>query len=184
MNQRQDHDVIGQILQGDHQAYSLLVDRYKNMVFTLALRLVENRQDAEEVAQDAFMKAFHGLATFKGTSKFSTWIYKITYRAGLDHIKKRKREPYTTSVDDERIGGKIQRDPASLLEAGERSERIKRALAELPGDLGNLLILFYYEELSLREIAAVTGKTENAIKVGLHRGRNRLAEILPEVIEF
>lgn len=183
MSQLQDHDVINQVLQGDHRAYRILVDRYKHMVFTLAIRLVKNREDAEEVTQDAFMKAFRGLAAFKGSAMFSTWMYKIAYRAALDHLKKRKREPYTTPVQDAKLANKYAQDPAAPIEAKERAERIKRAIDSLPGDIGNLMIFFYYEELSLREIAQITGKSQNAIKVGLHRGRKRLAETLTDVLE-
>ena len=183
MSQLQDHDVINQVLEGDHQAFRLLVDRYKHMVYTLAIRLVKNREDAEEVSQDAFMKAFRGLAAFKGSALFSTWMYKIAYRSALDHLKKRKRQPYTTTVEDAKVTGRDSQDPAAPIEAKERSERIKQAIDSLPGDVSTLMIFFYYEDLSLREIAKITGKSENAIKVGLHRGRKRLAEILSDVME-
>ena len=183
MNQLQDHDVIKQVLQGDHQAYRILVDRYKHMVYTLAIRLVQNREDAEEVTQDAFMKAFRGLGAFKGSALFSTWIYKIGYRTALDHLKKRKRQPFTISVTDAKVAGNNAQDPAGPIEARERSARIKQAIDSLPGEIGNLMLFYYYEELSLREIAEITGKSENAIKVRLHRGRKRLAEILSDVME-
>ncbi|MDH3698239.1 MAG: sigma-70 family RNA polymerase sigma factor, partial [Flavobacteriaceae bacterium] len=83
MNQQPDSYFINQVLQGDYQAYGELVERYKYMVYTLAMKLVKNKEDAEEVAQDAFLKAFRGLNSYKGTAQFSTWIYKITYHAGL-----------------------------------------------------------------------------------------------------
>ena len=184
MNQRQDHEVINQVLAGDNQAYRVLVDRYKQMVYTLAIRLVQNREDAEEVAQDAFMKAYRGLAAFKGSAKFSTWMYKITYRAGLDCLKKRKRQPYMIQAEDAKVAASSKTYPAANLEKQERAERIKWTIAQLPGELGSLILLYYYEELSLREIAEVTGKTENSIKVSLHRGRKRLAELLPEVLDI
>ena len=183
MNQRQDHEVISQVLDGDQQAYRILVERYKQMVYTLAIRLVQNREDAEEVAQNAFLKAYHGLASFKGSAKFSTWIYKITYRCGLDYLKKRKRHPYTVPAEDAHLIGKIKVDPATPLVTKERSLRIKKAIGQLPGELGSLILLYYFEELSLREIAEVTGRSENSIKVSLHRGRKRLAALLPDMLE-
>ena len=179
MNQRQDQEVINQVLQGDHQAYRILVDRYSPMVYTLAIRLVQNREDAEEVAQDAFIKAYRGLSAFKGSAKFSTWMYKIAYRAGLDYLKKRKRQPYTVQADEARTMMQEPYDSATPLEAKERAQLIKEAIAVLPGELGSLILFYYYEELSLREISEITGKTENSVKVSLHRGRKRLAELLP-----
>lgn len=183
MKQQPDQDVIDQVLGGDQQAFRILVDRYQHMVYTLVIRLVQNREDAEEVAQDAFMKAYRGLKAFKGSALFSTWIYKIAYRAALDHLKKRKRRAYTTAVEDDKMGGQYAQDASGPMEDSERSERIKLAVNALPGELGNLILLHYYEELSLREMAAITGKTENAIKVSLHRGRKRLAEILEDRLE-
>ena len=183
MDQRQDHEVINQVLKGDHQAYRILVDRYKQMVYTLAIRLVQNREDAEEVAQDAFLKAFRGLAKFRGSSKFSTWLYKIAYRASLDYLKVRSRQPYTIQAEEANVKTAAKSDPTAPMEAMERSLQIKKAIAQLPGEMGSLILLYYYEELTLKEIAKITGKTENSIKVSLHRGRNRLAELLPKQLE-
>lgn len=88
MNKPSDQLLIERAQKRDISAYEKLVDRYKHMVFTLALRLVGNREDAEEVAQDTFIKVYSALTTFKGESKFSTWLYKIAYRKGLDCLKK------------------------------------------------------------------------------------------------
>jgi len=86
-----DQHYINLVLQGDANAFSILVDRYKDLVFTLTLRLLKNREEAEEVPQDTFVKVYKSLAKFKGNSKFSTWIYKIIYNTSLDRIKKNKK---------------------------------------------------------------------------------------------
>lgn len=84
-----DQHYINLIIDGDTNAFAVLVNRYKDLVFTLALRMLKNREEAEEVSQDAFIKAYKSLNKFKGDSKFSTWIYKITYNTSLDRIKKK-----------------------------------------------------------------------------------------------
>jgi RNA polymerase sigma-70 factor (ECF subfamily) len=92
MSTKPDEYYIQQTLNGNVNAYTFLVEKYKYMVFTLAIRIVKNREQAEEVAQDVFVKAFKNLKNFKGDSKFSTWIYKIAYYASLDDLKRSKRQ--------------------------------------------------------------------------------------------
>ena len=94
-----DIEIINRILSGDSNAYGELVKKYQNYVFTLALRFTHNREDAEEVAQDIFIKAFMSLADFKGNSKFSTWLYTIVYTTSITFLRKKRLE--TTSIDDE-----------------------------------------------------------------------------------
>ena len=86
----EDHILIEKVLAGDSNAFSGLIDRYKDMVYTLAIRIVKNNEDAEEVAQDSFIKAFEKLDSFKGSSKFSTWLYTIVYRTALTKVRKKK----------------------------------------------------------------------------------------------
>src|SRR3954464_6134080 len=95
-----DMDIISRVLQGDSAAYATLVERYQNFVFTIVLRYVKGREDAEEVAQDVFVKAFRALADFKGTSKFSTWLYTVATTTSISFLRKKKLE--THSLDDER----------------------------------------------------------------------------------
>ncbi|MEX0290363.1 MAG: RNA polymerase sigma factor, partial [Flavobacteriaceae bacterium] len=99
MSHNQDQHYIDRALSGDTRAFEVLIENYKHMVFTLALKMVKNREDAEEVAQDAFIKAYSALSTFKGDSKFSTWLYKIVYYRSLDYLKKNKRQLQTTAID-------------------------------------------------------------------------------------
>ena len=182
MNQQPDSYFIDQVVQGDHHAYSILVDRYKHMVYTLAVRLVKNKEDAEEIAQDTFIKAFRGLPAFKGTSQFSTWLYKIAYHTGLDYLKMKQREPYRTPFENQEVQRFTADGPSSNMEAQERTEGIKKAIALLPGDMSTFLFLHYFDDRTLKEISQITGKSTNAIKVTLHRGRKRLAEILPDTV--
>ena len=95
-----DQKIINQIIEGDTSAFSVLVDHYKDLVFTLAMRMVKNREEAEEVSQDTFIKVYKSLNKFKGDSKFSTWIYRVAYNTCLDRLKKIKREYHVVAIDE------------------------------------------------------------------------------------
>src|SRR5210317_1931241 len=95
-----DQQLIDRIINGDHSAFTILVDRYKDLVFSLALKMLKNREEAEEVSQDTFIKVFKSLDKFKGDSKFSTWIYKVAYNTCLDRLKKNKREQHVVPIDE------------------------------------------------------------------------------------
>src|ERR1044071_10031245 len=96
-----DIEIIGKVLSGDQQAYALLVERYKNYVFTLALRFTKSREDAEEVSQDIFIKAYRALSDFRGASKFSTWLYTIVNNTCITFLRKKKL--VTHSLDKEGV---------------------------------------------------------------------------------
>jgi RNA polymerase sigma-70 factor (ECF subfamily) len=179
---------IDGIINGDDHAFVELVEHYKNMVFTLALRILKNREEAEEVAQDVFLKVHGSLSSFQGDSKFSTWIYAIAYNKSLDYLKKRNRRPIISSFDGFSELNKAQE--ASILDeltGIEDRRQIKKALAELPSEDGILITLHYYEELSLKEISQIMGSSPGTLKVRLFRARKKLADILklrlePEMI--
>ena len=95
-----DTEIISRVLNGEQQAYALLVERYQNYVFTLCLRLIENREDAEEVAQDIFVKAYRSLADFRGDAKFSTWLYTIVRTSSITFLRKKKL--VVVSLDNEK----------------------------------------------------------------------------------
>lgn len=181
MQNTNDQHYIAKTLAGDTQAYAVLVDRYKNMVFALALKMMRNREEAEEVAQDAFVKAFKKLNKFKGDSKFSTWLYKIVYNTCLDSIKKLKRNIEAVPVEEitERQLKSVD-DALDLMEKQERSNIIQKCLHLLSADERALLTMFYYDELSLNEISTVTGTSNNNLKVKLFRSRKKLATIMKE----
>lgn len=185
-----DHDqaYIQKVLEGDTKAFSILVDRYKDMVFTLALRMMKNREEAEEMAQDVFMKVFKYLGGFKKESKFSTWIYRVTYNTGLDRLKGKKE--VHLSIDD--FEGEHATDLNNALEALEYQERqklIQECLQLLAPEDSFILTLYYFKELKIEEITKVVKMNSNTLKVKLHRSRKKLAVILkqkmtPEEIEL
>ena len=184
MSQKEDQHYIDAIINGDTRAFSVLVERYKHMVFTLAAKILKNHEEAEEVAQDVFVKAYTALTTFKGDSKFSTWLYKIAYYRSLDELKKQKRSLNTSSIDsDTEYHLSSMENALDGLETHERKLAIKSAIDELSHDDAVVITLHYFEELSLKEIADIMNIEANTVKVRLFRSRKRLAELLATKLE-
>ncbi len=184
MGQKKDQHYIDAVINGDTRAYSILVDRYKHMVFTLAARFLKNHEDAEEIAQDVFVKAYAALSTFKGDSKFSTWLYKIAYYRSLDILKKQKRGLQISSIDsDTEYHLSSMENTLDNLEANERKLAIRSAINDLPHDDAVVITLHYFEELSLKEIAKIMSLEANTVKVRLYRSRKRLALLLKNKLE-
>lgn len=175
---------IDQILEGNTNAFTILVDQYKSLVFTLALRMLKNREEAEEVSQDTFIKVFKSLKKFKGDSKFSTWIYKVTYNTCLDRLKKNKRQQQVVSIDEftEKHVKTIDNALENMVEE-ERIQAIQECINLLPSEDSFLLTLYYFEEQSLAEISEIVGVSANHVKVKLFRSRKKLAAILKQRLE-
>lgn len=179
-----DQVYINKIIDGDTNAFSVLVDRYKDLVYTLSLRMMKNREEAEEVAQDTFIKMYKSLNKFKGDSKFSTWVYRVAYNTCLDRLKKNKRTQQTVAIDEYTEHQVKTIDNAlDKIEAKERKMVIQQCLEQLSSDDSFILTLFYFEELSLDEIAKIVGLKPNNVKVKLHRSRKRLATILKDQLD-
>ena len=184
MTTNKDQIIINQIIEGDSNAFSVLVDNYKDLVFTLALRMMKNREEAEEVAQDTFIKTYKSLHKFKGDSKFSTWIYRVCYNTCLDKIKKNKKHLNDVEINEFTAHEVKTIDNAlSKIEAREKEDAIKRCIEKLPSEDSFLLTLYYFDYLSLDEISKVVGITANSIKVKLFRCRKKLASILRSQLE-
>jgi RNA polymerase sigma-70 factor (ECF subfamily) len=156
-----------------------LVDRYKDLVFTLSLRMMKHTEEAEEAAQDTFIKAYKSLNKFKGDSKFSTWIYRVAYNTCLDRLKKNKRQQYTVEINEYTEHQVKTIDNAlDQIEAKEKQQAIQDCLALLPSEDSFLLTLYYFEELSLEEIGKIVSLKPNNVKVKLFRSRKKLATVL------
>lgn len=167
--------MIDRVLAGDSRAYHRLVDRYQHMVFTLAVRLLRNRELAEETAQDVFVKAYQGLQGFRGNSRFSTWLYKIAYYRILDVAESESRRPGLRSdLLPEKVTARSLEEPWSQLMEQERRTLLDQALGRLDADDRALLSLFYLQEQSLQEVSEITGLAPGTVKVRLFRARERL----------
>ncbi len=188
MDQYQDLYYVNKVTNGETNAFSVLVDRYKIMVFTISFRILKNREEAEEVAHDTFLNAYNSLHSFKGESKFTTWIYKIAYHRSLDYLKKRKTTIVMDSLHD--FSDRTMPLTESVLDRIEEEDRkiiLKKAMDLLPSEYSVVVTLYYLEELSLREISKITGTSSDTVKVKLFRARKKLAEILkwgmePEIV--
>jgi RNA polymerase sigma factor (sigma-70 family) len=173
-----DKEIIARVLNAEPQAFAGLVERYQNYVFTLVLRLVEKREDAEELAQDVFVKAYRSLADFRGDSKFSTWLYTIVRTTCLTFLRKKKL--FTTSLDIEKNFVQASNHQSSFYANGaeqkSRQALVNEAIKMLGPDDAHLIALFYSADQSLEEIGTVLGIEANTVKVKLYRARQKLRE--------
>jgi RNA polymerase sigma factor (sigma-70 family) len=173
-----DTEVIARVLQGEQGLFALLVERYRNYVFTLVLRFTGNREDAEEIAQDIFVKAFRSLADFRGASKFSTWLYTIVNNTCISFLRKKKID--TVSIEGANTQVQLENQGlafrANAMEQKSKHVLVNEAIGLLgPGDR-QVISLFYKGEQSLDEIGRIMGLEPNTVKVKLHRARTRLKE--------
>jgi RNA polymerase sigma factor (sigma-70 family) len=177
----EEQDIIGRVLQGNQHAYALLVDRYRNYVFTIAFRHVNDRELAEELAQDVFIKAYKSLRDFRGTSKFSTWLYTIVHTTCLSHMRKKKDK--TVFVEHEQMLNMADRFTESSTASYNTEQRSQKVLLDnaiktlSPAD-SEVISLFYQGEQTLEEIGLILGITPNLVKVRLFRARQKLKELL------
>lgn len=184
MTTNDEQKIINQIIAGDTRAFAILVERYKDLVYSLAIRMLQNREEAEEVAQDSFIKIYKSLNSFKGNSKVSTWIYKVTYNTCLDRIKKNKRQMNEVAIDEftEHLVKTIE-NALDALEKKEYQQTVQDCLNQMPSEDSFLLTLYYFEDLSLEEISKIVNIEANNVKVKLFRSRKKLASLLKQRLE-
>lgn len=178
-----DNFYIEKVRKKETSAYSFLVEKHKDMVFSIALRILRSREDAEELAQDVFVKAYQSLDTFKGDSKFSTWLYRIVYNAAISKTRKRKIE--TVDLDynlvDNYTTDEIKED-INRLEYDEQKQIVHKVLDRLNTEDSMMVSLFYFNENSTEEISEIMGLTQTNVKVKLHRLRKRLLHEVNEIL--
>ena len=183
MNKTDDLYYIDAIKKGNVQAFSFLVEKYQKMVYTLALKLMKKPEVAEEMAQDTFIKAFQKLDSYEGKSKFSTWLYSITYNACISELRKRRIE--FKSLDDRQVSDQDEQRMYDYYRENRKEDQEKYlalALEKLPEDDQVLVTLYYYENQSMDEISVITGLTVSNIKVKIHRARKRMQVLLYEML--
>jgi RNA polymerase sigma factor (sigma-70 family) len=179
-----DQHHINQIIEGNSNAFAILVDQYKDLVFTLAYKTLKNKEQAEEVSQDTFVKVFMSLNKFKGESKFSTWVYKITYNTCLDYLKKCRKENSVVYIEDfSEHQVKAIENVLDTIDEKERNQKIQDCLQLLPSEDAFLLTLYYFDDQSIDEISKIMDNNTNNIKVKIFRSRKRLASILKQQME-
>lgn len=172
---------VNKVLNGDTHSFSYLVEKYKDVVFSIAIKVLRNREDAEELAQESFIKAFKSLHTFKGTAQFSTWLYRIAYNNCISEIRKRKMK--FVSTDDVQLPDEPEEMNFDGIPAENRARYVKAALEKLPEDEYTLILLYYFEDNSVEEIVAITKMSESNVKVKLFRARKKLQTFLNEMLK-
>ena len=176
-----DSQLISRVRTGQTAEFRTLVERYQDYVFTVCYRILGNREDAEEVTQDAFIKAYNGLGNFMGQSKFSTWIYRIAMNTAISY--RRKKKIHLETLEDYKQFEKGEISDMAEYQRLEQKKFLQIALNTLLPDDVSVLTLFYFEELSLEEMSEITGINVNTLKVKLFRARKRLSMALDKILK-
>ena len=183
MNKKQETETIQSVLNGDREKFALFVDKYQGPVYNLVYRLTGSVHDAEDLAQETFIKAFRSLKSFREESRFSTWLYRIAYNHCISVIRKNVR--VIDLVDEWEQAGEESPELSALEQLGakDRSAYLKTAIEAIPETDAVMVNLFYYDELSLEEIAEITGLSSGNIRIRLHRSRKKLYAVLSGLLK-
>lgn len=177
----QDYDVIRRILGGERKAYAELVERHKDKAMTLALKMLKNREDAEEALQDAFIRVFNALPRFEWKSSFSTWFYRIVYNVCATELGRRNDHQFFSINEDNEAGNELEVisdevPPDLALESSEMSAIVLDEIDKLPDAYGPTFALFFIQDLSYDEIVDVMGLPLGTVKARLFRARTLLRD--------
>jgi RNA polymerase sigma-70 factor (ECF subfamily) len=186
-----DSDLISRAKNGDSKSYDKLLKKYKNSVYSLVLRMVRNSQEAEDLTQEAFIKAFNSLASFNEEYAFSTWLYKIATNNCIDFFRKRKLQTYSLDKPIQYKDSEIQHDipdpdlnPEKSIMASERNKLIKEAINKLPEKYHRAIVLRHSEEKSYEEIAEILGLPLGTVKARIFRAREMLNKTLKDSLKY
>ena len=185
MTREQEAAVIQAVLDGDVNAYEALVKEYEKNVYNLALRMTGNSEDAADMAQEAFIKAYNSLTAFRGDSKFSVWLYRIVSNVCLDFLRSRSRKQTVSLSTENDDGEEVELDiadethsPEQLLDRSLTRDAVRRGLAALPPDHREILLLREIQGWSYEEIADVLGLEAGTVKSRIFRARKKLCSFL------
>ena len=178
MKNLSDVEIIESVLKGNSADFIFLVDRYKNKAFSMLKRMLRSHEDAEEVLQDCFLKAYNNLKTFKFEAKYSTWFYRIVYNTALTKLSSKKRQTESEMADIDELHDLESNYSADEIIRSDLSDAVRKIVSELPAKNSAVITLFYLEEMTCEEISETLNMTINNVKVLLHRSRNLLKEII------
>lgn len=178
-----DDELIDNILEGDRDAINNLIVRYQDFAFNLSLKILRNREDAEETTQDSFVKAIKAIRAFQKHSSFKTWLYRIVYNTSLNKLRQSKKEKvvYFNELSDDHFDYASNSEQYNYDEKVKK-ERIKRAFETLNPENRVIMSLFYQENMSIDEIATITLLNANLVKVRMHRSREQLKPLLKDLL--
>ena len=184
MEKKADEYYIREILRGDSGSFSRLVEKYNHLAFSLSMKVLNQREDAEEAAQDAFVKAYNSLGTFESSSTFRTWFFRIVYNNAISKLRTRKNvevKIQDTTISDRDL--ETTENAIGLLNTMDRQKYLQAGLEKLEPEERALLKMYYYDDFSMDEVSEITGLTVSNVKVKIHRSRKRLLENLRYVLK-
>jgi RNA polymerase sigma-70 factor, ECF subfamily len=173
---RESVEELKEFIDGDDRAFAKLVNRYKERIFLVVLRIVRNKDEAKDLAQDAFVKAYRNRQSFRADSGFYTWVYRIAVNLSLNYVN-RNRERQADSIEDTEASN-IAVEPEFTLEQEELRNIIDEAIKKLPARQRTVFVLRHYEEKAHAEIAEMLSITEGAVKANYHQAIQKLKESL------
>jgi len=174
-------DLVKRCKRGDQRAFAELVDHYKAMVFTIINRMIFNKSIIEDLAQQVFIRVYKGVPNFRGESKLSTWIYRITYNVCLAEISLKRNQYEFVSLDENNIESNIAincKNPEEIMSGIELSATIKKVVNKLPPQYKMAITLYYFEQMPYKEIGEVMGLPMGTVKTYLHRAKKYLRNML------
>jgi RNA polymerase sigma-70 factor (ECF subfamily) len=177
-----DHFYIQRIKAGDFRAFTGIVHKYQSKILTVVMKIVENREDAEDITQEVFIKAFKSLEQFKGDSEFSTWLYRIAYNTTMSELRKKKFS-FVPIDDNYSIENEIVNENIEDFNTEKRLACLDAALKRLSPDETFLITLYYLDKQSIEVVSQISNLSVSNVKVKLHRIRKKLALEINKLIE-
>jgi RNA polymerase sigma-70 factor (ECF subfamily) len=172
----EDRVLVAAFLAGSQDAFSVIVNRYQRTVYQVCYRFVRNHEDAADLAQDVFVRAFKGLRHFKGDSSLGTWLYRVGVNCCLNKLAVKR--PQTESIDESQHVDRRREDPLNAVVRGEKAAEVRQAIAQLPPKQRATLLLRVYQELSHEEIANILGSSVGATKANFFHALGNLKRLL------
>lgn len=167
---------------GDAASFAFLVNRYKDMVYSIAIKILRDADEANDIAQDSFIKAYRQIDKFEGKSKFSTWLYTITYRTAVTRLNDKRVETVSMDLEVDEIANDLP-DQFDQLQAKQVKHYVKKAIEKLPPIDATLVTLYYINDLPIKEIEEITGMSKPNIKIKLFRARKVLEQKLKFLLD-
>ena len=183
MDHEQERQIVASVLEGDRQAYARLVDSYKKSIFNLAYRMTGSIPDAEDLAQDAFLRAYESLWRWRADGNFFVWLYTIALNGIRNHLKKKRGSEtrdadWAEGIERESAEARAADQPEGLLLEDEKQKRLQICLLRLPADLREAVVLRFYDDRSFEEIARISGTSLSTAKMRVYRGIEKLQRMM------
>jgi len=182
MDSKTEPEIIARVLSGDRQAYALLVEAYNGPIFNLAYRMTGSREDADDLTQETFIRAYQNLRRYDRSKKFFTWLYTIGINLIRNHLKKNVRDISYLAAADSALEHHTQEHTREVGEtlSDDRMNRLEQVIRKLPVDLREAIILKFVQDLTFEEVAAVTGDSVSAVKMRIYRGLDKIKQMMED----